>query len=73
MAAYLPRSLLNNKCFEFHKLTSYLHLIRDYTESIRKGNDEINGKVREGVLSKRGRKKTEHHIPNLLVMFQVLW
>jgi len=34
--------------------------------TIRKGNDELNGKDREGDLSKRGRKKAEHHTPNLL-------
>jgi len=34
--------------------------------TIRKGNDELNGINREGDLSKRGRKKAEHHTPNLL-------
>jgi hypothetical protein len=34
--------------------------------TIRKGNDELNGKDREGDLSKRGRKKAEYHTPNLL-------
>ena len=33
---------------------------------IRKGNRELNGEELEGDLSKRGRKKLEHHIPNLL-------
>ena len=34
--------------------------------TIRKGNDELNGKQREGNLSNRGRKKAEFHNPNLL-------
>lgn len=35
-------------------------------DTVRKGNDELNGKYREGDLSKRGRKKAEYHTPDLL-------